>query len=305
MQVAQTELAVEDLISRQTHGWLAPYLLEYDTYHKSFDEDFQTAGKPKGVRYHFDGTHRWDYWLSACLEHKVPKGAIPQIHWQDRPDPIDEKEIQNVLTHYVQRGLGSYSDAWMALVRWLLWGLGYKGELLDTVQRGFERIPDEVRALWYREFSLANLLHSHIDWSAYILQNGLPETRGRNGHRYESTGYFSTPMALVKMMFGLLVEPDVDHRFESICEPCAGTGSVLLVASNYSLNLYGQEKVADLVLCSILNGYLFVPWLVYMPDYMREILDAKRTPRKVPIVLPSFDQIDISELEQLTLPMGD
>ena len=41
---------------------------------------------------------------------------------------------------------------------------------------------------------------------------------------------------------------------------------MLLPASNYSFLLYGMDIVYDLCLCAELNGWLWMPWLVYMPE---------------------------------------
>ena len=50
---------------------------------------------------------------------------------------------------------------------------------------------------------------------------------------------------------------------------------MFLAASNYSLRLYGSDIVPDLCLCAELNGWLWAPWLVYMPWWMRDLFDAR------------------------------
>lgn len=49
---------------------------------------------------------------------------------------------------------------------------------------------------------------------------------------------------------------------------------MLLAASNHSLRLYGMDIVYDLCLCTELNGFLFVPWLVCMPPRVEEMFNT-------------------------------
>src|SRR5690606_32855546 len=108
--------------------------------------------------------------------------------------------IQDVLKPYIWKGLGHYDDAWLALVKWLLYGFGYRP---DEIQREVQRIPADIRAGWYQHFNLANLLHSPIDWSAYVLQGGLPDQKSLPSKWASTTGFFSTPIDVVKMMVAL------------------------------------------------------------------------------------------------------
>ncbi len=271
MKEHQLKLSIEESLSRQKPGWLFPYLAQADVVELDVPRDVAAPGKPKGVAYHYEGHGRWYWWTEACWEGRIPETPIPQIHWQSQPDPVDAKAIQDVLKPYLWKGRGGYDDAWMDLVRWLLNGFGYQYE---GRERDLERIPADIRALWYETFNLFTLLHSPCDWSAFVLQHGLQDD-GRTQSAYTGSGFFSTPMSLCQMMTEMTFggEPDHEHKFLSVLEPCCGTGSLLLTSSNYSLRLFGQELVYDLVLCAILNSYLWMPWMVLMPDHMREVLE--------------------------------
>jgi hypothetical protein len=196
---------------------------------------------------------------------------IPKINFTMWPDHEDVKHVQNCLKFYVQKGYW-YDNAWLAMVRWLLHGFG-KPDLEDDV----ERIPAEVRNFWYTQFNLGILLRSPIDWSAYILQGQLPAMGNSKGRHMwaKSTGFFATPMNVVNMMVEMTfcdADPE-DAKIQTVCDPCCGTGSMLLPASNYSLRLYGVDIVYDLCLCAELNGWLWMPWLVWIPPNMRELFD--------------------------------
>ena len=62
---------------------------------------------------------------------------------------------------------------------------------------------------------------------------------------------------LVQMIIGI---GDTDTRAMTVCDPCVGTGRLLLHASNYSLRLYGQDIDPTLCLATLVNGFLFAPW---------------------------------------------
>ena len=53
-----------------------------------------------------------------------------------------------------------------------------------------------------------------------------------------------------------------DSRTRTVCDPCVGTGRMLLHASNRSVCLYGQDVNPTCVKATLVNGYLYAPWLV-------------------------------------------
>lgn len=260
-------------------GWLMPYLIRLDVAEIDLGKDDAVPGKPKGMAYTYRGPRRWDYWLKCCYYRTILREPIPPLHFQAEPDPVDARAVQDILRLLVQKGYG-WTDAWMSLVAWILWGLNGAQGAHDSIERELERIPADVQADWYRQFNLGNLLHSPCDWGAYVLQHGLPAERGKTFNQYQGNGFFSTPLPVVKMMSDMIYcgEPTHASKFDTVMEPCAGTGSMLLEASNRSLRLYGQEISYDLWLNCILNGYLFMPWLVYMPAYMQAVFE-KENPR--------------------------
>jgi len=260
-----TEMA-ESTVPRQKLGWCLPYLLALDA--------IDTEIEAEGLR--FKGTGRWRYWFDVieyANEHdSLLPDPIPQVQFQNAPAPQDARHIKSVLNVYVHAGLGGYEDAWIAFTCWLLRGFGRRG-----LEAKVEAIPEEIRDRWYRQFNLAHLLHSPVDWSAFVLQGGLT---GQEKSRWASTtGFFSTPMHICTAMAMMLMPMDEDPRVASVCDPCMGTGSMLLAASNYSLRLYGQDIVPELCLATELNGWLWIPWLVFMPTHVEVVL--RRTASEV------------------------
>lgn len=273
----------ESHVHKQTRGWFVPYLIGLDVL--------------KGV-----GHGRWDYWIRICLTHELPDKPIPYIPFRNSPDEIKirpfpdrltedpVKHVKRMLDQYVYKGYW-YDDAWLAFVRYLLHGFGMRG-----LEEEVDRIPEDVRDFWYTEFNLAYLLIRPIDWSAYILEGGPRWMKTKGAKWSKSTGFFSTPFSVTNMMVAMTFGPydsDKDQRLLSVCDPCVGTGKMLLAASNYSLRLHGQDIVYDLCLCTMLNGYLWAPWMVVMPDHVREwireLTGEDKLPRPAPPIVQETD----------------
>jgi len=263
-------MEIGDHLEKQKPGWLLPYLLTLDTL--DVDEPDEDLRGPMP----FHGHGRWDYWLDACLRGQVPEGDIPRIEFEQTPERVDSLHIREMLRFYVQKYGSWYDDAWLQMVRWLLHGFGRKG-----LEKEVERIPAEIRNFWYTQFNLAHLLHSPCDWSACLLESRLHWMKPGTAKWSKSTGFFSTPTNVCKMMTEMalgITDPE-EAKISTVCDPCCGTGSMLLPASNHSLRLYGVDIVYDLVLCAELNGWLWMPWMVFSTKEMDETfvsLDEQR-----------------------------
>ena len=257
-------------------GWLLPYLLLLDGV-KATRNDYPTDLSKKQLAkigpLPYSGPCRWMYWSWICEHVDLPAAPIPQLHFTAAPQHVDMRHIQECLRYPVRRHWQWYDEAWIFMVKWLLHGFGRR-DLEDEVAR----IPEDVREQWYRFFNLAHLLHSPCDWSAFILQGGLQDDKRTKSPWASTTGFYSTPMPVIKLMSDVTMgeaDPLIDQRLVSVHDCCCGSGSILLEASNRSLRLSGQDIVHSLCLCAELNGYLFAPWLVIMPNNVREMLDHK------------------------------
>jgi hypothetical protein len=54
-----------------------------------------------------------------------------------------------------------------------------------------------------------------------------------------------------------------DPRLMSVFDPCVGSGRMLLHASNFSLNLWGQDVDPLAVAMCKINGALYAPWMSF------------------------------------------
>lgn len=207
-------------------GWLQPYLLALSDI--------------------FDG--RWSYWLNILQTGKPLPDPIPRINFDSHPHNDVQKNLKDCISYVQSKGYGS--EAWMMFVDWLLWGFGSK-----LVTEWPERITEEISWYWYQTFNLGLMMLHPADHMAW----GACELSGHSGLH----GYFPTPMHICQMMADIQMS---DDKTKTVNDPCVGTGSMLLAASNYSLRLSGQDISLDMVKMLTVNGFIFVPWLVMSGD---------------------------------------
>ena len=142
------------------------------------------------------------------------------------------------------------TESWMSFVEWLLWGFG------ANIQPEFPigKVTEDISWYWYKTFNLGILMKypaDHMAWGSCELAN-----MARSGN---SNGYFPTPQNIVKMM-NLMTMTEAD-KTKTVCDPCAGTGIMLLEASNFSLRLYAQDISLNMCKMATVNAYIYVPWL--------------------------------------------
>lgn len=230
-----------DLHRDLNHGWLLPALLSLDACL----------------------WQRWDYWL-LCHEHAeahdgtahegAPLGApIPQLDLLCFPHPATRKMLEASLNCIPSHGQWQIWGGWQFfdfLLDWLLFGLGHKGQLeLPAEPGGCEGATLRL----YQVFCLDALLLWPHDYFGTLL------TESAYGKKQ---GFYPTPHTICEAMTLMMMDERHDHRCETVCDPCVGTGRMLLHASNHSLRLYGMDIDPTLCKATLVNGYLYAPWLV-------------------------------------------
>jgi len=153
------------------------------------------------------------------------------------------------------RGVGAH-EAWNSFVEWLLWGFA------APIQKEFpSRVDDGTSWHWYTTFNLGLLMKFPCDYMAWASCEiaGMARSGSRNG-------YFPTPGHVVQAMVEMtMAEAD---KAKKVCDPCLGTGVMLLYASNYSLRLFGQDIALDKVKMASANSFIYVPWLALPADHL-------------------------------------
>ncbi len=187
---------------------------------------------------------RWEYWCRTMSAGRLLREPIPQIHFCESGDKGVFKDIDRWV-----RSLDHSLHGWSAvggLVDWLLWGFGFSNE--PPV------FPNELNELLYRQINIGPMLvtpHDYIgEWIAMQKGNWNPHA------------FYPTPHSVVECMVRMTMDQDQDLSSSTVCDPCVGSGRMLLHASNYSLRLYGADIDPTLVKVTYLNGALYPPWIL-------------------------------------------
>lgn len=218
------------------HGWLMPLLVEMET---------QLWG-------------RWEYWIQLQLDGKLTaeQGPIPRIEFGDGRNAQVSKMVEaslDAISNHGWRGAWSSSGHFDYFLDWLLFSLGHVDQkTLPKEPHGCEGASDRL----YQVFNLDAMLIYPADY--------LGELMAESGFG-RSLAFYPTPLSISNLMAETtFAGVQGDTREMSTCDPCVGTGRMLLAASNYSLSLYGIDLNPLCVKSTIINGALYAPWL-YRP----------------------------------------
>jgi hypothetical protein len=232
-------------------GWLLPYVMLIHENHPAVPD-------------------RWGYQLRTLEAGRLPDEPIPQIAF----GPPDTKVFS--LLHDWSRLIGGDCGGWTdfrTLLDWLCWGL--------ALCRVEPRLADEVNEQLYRRVNLQPLLEKPHDYlGAYVAEG---KSRGWN-----PTGFYPTPHNVVECMVRMLMHDagkgGRDPRTLTVCDPCVGSGRMLLHASNFSLCLFGQDVDPRAVAMCKVNGALYAPWLSF--PLPASITGAEVAPAPAPLPVP-------------------
>jgi hypothetical protein len=195
------------------------------------------------------GPNRWGYYLRTLEAGRLLNEPIPQITF----GPPDTKVFSRLRDwcRLVGRDCGGWTD-FRTLLDWLCWGLALSGQAPHLSEKTNEKL--------YRQVNVQPLLEKPHDYlGAFVAE--------QKAHGWNPTGFYPTPHEVVELMVQMLMHNadrnDRDPRLMSLCDPCAGSGRMLLHASNKSLVLYGQDIDPLAVAMCQINGALYAPWLSF------------------------------------------
>ena len=218
---------IRDLKRDLQPGWLLPMLLQIDAY---------TWG-------------RWNHWAMIQQRGSIGDEPIPQIEFE--PHQQHGKKMIERCLNAVTNGNGwqgwssfKYFDYFLD---WLLYAFGQNRTLPEDSS---ECAGASMRL--YQLFNLETLMAFPND--------DLGDMLAENAHGRHS-GFFPTPMDICTMMTAIQMG-DEDMRAKTVCDPCLGTGRMLLAASNYSYRLHGIDKDETVLKAAVVNGFMYAPWMV-------------------------------------------
>ena len=135
-------------------------------------------------------------------------------------------------------------------LEWMLYGFGHAGQ---------PEPPEEPGGCHGASDRLAQVLDLALWQQAPY--DYLGDLLAQNSYG-KGQGFFATPHSVAEFLTRMTLPESVDARAQTVCDPCVGTGRLLLHASNHSLRLYGMDIDPLLCLATLVNGYLYAPWLV-------------------------------------------
>jgi hypothetical protein len=188
---------------------------------------------------------RWGYLGRTIKAGHLLSEPIPKIKFHN--DPKTYAQIKRWVD--IVRASHGCSSALSTFCEWLGWALGVNERAPNLDGRVLERL--------YREVTIEPLLLHPYD---YLGNLAMENNYGKAG------GFFPTPQEIADAMVLMTMADDnsngIDIRTQTVCDPCVGTGRMLLSASNYSLRLYGQDISGFVLLIANINFALYAPWAV-------------------------------------------
>jgi hypothetical protein len=215
---------------------------------------------------------RWGYHLRTLEADRLLDEPVPQIAF----GPADNKVftlLQN-WARLIGRDCGGWSD-FRTLLDWLCWGLA----LTDQEPRLSAAVNEQL----YRQVNLTPLLERPHDY----LGEHVAASKARG---WNPTGFYPTPHPVVECLVQMTMHDagkgGRDPRTLSVCDPCVGSGRMLLHASNHSLSLYGQDIDPLAVAMCKINGVLYAPWLAFPLPAAVLGTDVEPPPASLPVPEP-------------------
>ena len=221
--------------------------------------------------FHPDLPGRWQHHVRTLNVGRLLDEPIPPIRFSAHPASEGLRMIEQAID-LIYHSAGSWS-AFNHLIEWLAWGLAVSSEQ--------PALDDGLNERLYRHFNLELLLlHPHDYLGAILVE--------RRGGGWNPNAFYPTPHNIVELMVQMTMIPPPeqngrDLRLTTICDPCVGTGRMLLHASNYSYCLYGCDIDPLVVMITKINGALYAPWLSF--PFPKEILGIP-LPSPPPAALP-------------------
>jgi hypothetical protein len=187
---------------------------------------------------------RWGYHLRTLAAGQLLDEPIPQITFG--PPDVKVYALLREWPRLIGYDCGGWSD-FRTLLDWLCWGLGLADEEPSISEASHEK--------FYRAVDLRPLLERPYDYfGAHVAAN--------RGTGWNPTGFYPTPHDVVECMMRLTMhdagKEGRDPRTCKVCDPCCGSGRMLLHASNHSLSLFGQDIDPLAVSMCLVNGALYV-----------------------------------------------
>ena len=228
----------DDIPPWHYRGWLGFYVQEIQRMHPAVPD-------------------RWGYLYETIARGRFLDQPIPKVQFTAR-SAEPEKNIEDLVK------IASSDGAWTAfsrLVDFMCYGLGVSEAVPD--------LSDEVSEALYRKLDVGPWLLHPWDYLGEYLSI-------TKAHGFNPNAFYPTPHPVVEAMVSMAMADVRDARNKSVCDPCMGTGRMLLHASNYSMFLFGQDIDEFVLKIAKINGALYAPWMICPPP--KHLMSQKIAP---------------------------
>lgn len=191
---------------------------------------------------------RWGYMRRMVEEQRLPDEPIPEVEFKQNTGVLKKTEKWIEL---VARGAGH----WTAMERFIRF-LAYALDVSDTPSDLSTEICEEL----YKTVNLGDWLERPAD---YLGEAACALGGGPNK-------FYPTPLPLCEVIVSGIMGPQEgqDLRLKSVYDPALGSGRMLLLASNYSLRLSGQDIDEMMVLMAKINFCVYAPWALHRLPFL-------------------------------------
>lgn len=200
--------------------------------------------------------NRWGYYLNIFESSELGDEPIPRVDFLDHVnESLPAYKNMMKCVDILDRVFGGW-DSFYGFLDWLTFAIGR-----DRQPR--REIDDKTQEQLYKTFNLEPWLTMPADYFGDVMC----EMKGKRNR----TGFYPTPHSICEMMVAMTFlgnenSEEVDLRTATVCDPCVGTGRMLLHASNYSLRLFGQDIDGRVLQACLINGALYAPWITWPFD---------------------------------------
>ena len=207
---------------------------------------------------------RWHYWLDVRATQAVIDKPIPQVKFLTAGDKGFQLTLEMLEHCLAVPGYHDNTRTFYNFIDWILYSYG--SPLVDDISH----VPVIQSAFWYENFRAQLMLMYPGDYFAELFQS----VYGKSANVHS---FFPTPSHVAGFMAvaAFVGEPSEESKYKIACDPCCGTGALLLHASNYSLRIQGIDIDDSMIKMCTLNGYHYIPWAVECDGDTTALLDNK------------------------------
>lgn len=212
-------------------------------------------------------TGRWRYWLDIRATQVVVGKPIPQVRFLTPGDKGYQLTLEMLEYCLDVPGYHDTAKRFYNFIDWILYSYG------SPLVNDISHIPDTQSGYWYKNFRAQLMLMYPGDYFADLTQS----LYGKSSNVHS---FFPTPAHVATFMASAAFReaPSEEAKYKEVCDPCCGTGALLLPASNHSLRITGIDIDENMVKICTLNGYHYIPWAVENDPATTALLVNKGVP---------------------------